>query len=445
MPLAHALPQLPQSLALTSRQAPAQQSWAPPGLPTTQGNTRPTLRQAAEEPQRQPPPTQRSATVVSQTLPQPPQLARSDAVSTHRPEQHDSPAAQHVAPQTVAPAGQQRNVEPLERHTSPSAQAAVPHRQAPITHRSFSPQACPQPPQWSVLDVMFVHAPSQQASPAAQIEPPHEQPPMMHDSPGPHAVPHAPQCRVSLITSTQLVPQHVSPSPHGGEHSTRTQIPSAHVSSAAQACPHEPQLAGSVVVSTQAVPQQVRPASQPPQGSGMQIPVRHTWPAGQAAPQAPQFVALSCRFAHPAPGQHVVPAAQAAAPSQVQAPAVHPLADGAPQTFPHAPQFAGSVCGSMQIAPHRSRPAGQVPDEPSSSVEVVAQAASRNSPAGQPARSSVQHLPARRIDTSIRSRRERLDWNGIRGSSGVQGRALARLDPGAGMVWTPETCTAAPG
>jgi len=275
LPPVQALPQLPQSLALTSRQAPAQQSWAPAGLPTTQGKTRPTLRQAAAEPQRQAPPAQRSATVVSQTVPQPPQLARSDAVSTQRPEQQDWPGAQHVAPQTVAPAGQQRNVAPLARHTSPSAQAAVPHKQAPIAHRSFSRQACPQPPQWAVLDVMFVQAPPQQASPAAQIAPPHEQPPMMQDSPGPHAVPQVPQCSALLIRSTQLVPQQVSPSPHGGEHSRRTQMPSAHRSSAAQACPHEPQLAGSVAVSTQEVPQQVRPAAHPPQGSGMQIPVRH--------------------------------------------------------------------------------------------------------------------------------------------------------------------------
>jgi len=89
LPPTHALPHRPQSLSLTSRQAPAQQSWAPAGLPTTQGTTRPTRRQAAADPQRQTPPTQRSATVVSQTTPQPPQLARSDAVSTQRPEQQD--------------------------------------------------------------------------------------------------------------------------------------------------------------------------------------------------------------------------------------------------------------------------------------------------------------------------------------------------------------------
>lgn len=235
VPEAQVLPQLPQSEALTSRQAPAQQSWAPPGLPTTQGKIRPTLRQAAADPQRHPPPTQRSATVVSQTLPQAPQLARSVAVSTHRPEQHDSPASQHVAPQTVAPLGQHRNAEPLVTHSSPSAQATVPQRHSPMAHRSFSPQAFPQPPQWAASEPTFVQAPPQHISPGAQIAPPHEQPPMMHDSPAPHSTPHDPQFRRSLITSTQLVPQQVSPSPQGGKHSRRTQIPSAHVSPAPQA------------------------------------------------------------------------------------------------------------------------------------------------------------------------------------------------------------------
>ena len=93
---------------------------------------------------------------------------------------------------------------------------------------------------------------------------------------------------MSAITSTQLVPQQVSPSAQGGMHSSVTQMPMAQTWSELQMWPQPPQLAASFWRSTHSVPQQLSPGSVQEQGLGMQMPLRQTWSPGPAAPQAPQ-------------------------------------------------------------------------------------------------------------------------------------------------------------
>jgi hypothetical protein len=74
--------------------------------------------------------------------------------------------------------------------------------------------------------------------------------------------------------------------------------------------PQPPQFARSFCVSTHVVPQQVCPAVQL-HGSGTQMPVRQTCPAGQAAPQAPQCRASWFVSTQPEPAQQLRPVVQA--------------------------------------------------------------------------------------------------------------------------------------
>ncbi len=109
-------------------------------------------------------------------------------------------------------------------------------------------------------------------------------------SPVSHVVPHVPQLASSVSVLVQDVPQQSGVVPLAGQKpapQVTPQIPLWHVSLAAQMVAQEPQCAVSVVVSTQIVPQQVSSVPHehwivPPQPSAME-PQN---PAGQVPPGA---------------------------------------------------------------------------------------------------------------------------------------------------------------
>jgi hypothetical protein len=85
-----------------------------------------------------------------------------------------------------------------------------------------------------------------------------------------------------------------------------------------------------------------------------QVPPVHDWPAAQALPQAPQFIALVARSTQ-APPQLVVPPAQVPC-TQAPAEQIVPLA----QALPHEPQLATSALRSTHDEPQAMRPVLQV-------------------------------------------------------------------------------------
>jgi hypothetical protein len=120
-----------------------------------------------------------------------------------------------------------------------------------------------------------------------------------------------------------------------------------HTSFAAHARPQAPQLAGLVCVSTQTLPHRIWGLEQ------AQAPFAQVAPPEQVRLQAPQWLFEVCRWTH-APPQLVRPAAQLAA----HAPALHAWPAG--QAVPQAPQFIGSLAASTHFVPPQSRvPAGQ--------------------------------------------------------------------------------------
>jgi hypothetical protein len=359
VPPAQPLSQRPQLASSTSRHDPEQQSSGakPGGCPGTQGGNRPRARQALDEPQRHLPPAQPSARVSLQTRPQPPQLATSLVVSTHRPLQQVSSSAQQPLPHASTPGGQHT---PVPVQTSPAGHGSDPQTHSPEEQRSGLAQATPQPPQLAASVITFRHAPLQHASEAVQSREPQVQWPRKHVSPSSQALPHSPQWAVLVRTSTQAVPQHVSPSPQAGTQASVTQMPSAQSCSSGQRVPQPPQLSASVFGSTHscAAPQQICPAGQE-HGSGMQIVSWQTWPAGHAASQAPQCRAFASVSTQPASPQHVSPGPQAAAPLQEQAPDVQSSAAGASHAFPQPPQCAGAESVSTQTSAQQVRPSPQ--------------------------------------------------------------------------------------
>jgi hypothetical protein len=108
-------------------------------------------------------------------------------------------------------------------------------------------------------------------------------------------------------------------------------------------------------VFTHARPQSVLPAAH------THAPAVHVWPAAQAVPQAPQFIALLCSSTHVGAGaigaQSVCPAAHMGR-AEAQRPAMQ-LCPAA-QAVPHAPQLAGSESSVAQPIPQRVWPMGHI-------------------------------------------------------------------------------------
>ena len=154
------------------------------------------------------------------------------------------------------------------------------------------------------------------------------------------------------------------------------------------------------------VPQQVSSGAQP-HGSGTQMPVRQTWPAGHAAPQAPQCRASWFVSTQPEPAQQLKPVAQARAPSHRHPPPTQALELPAGQALPHVPQFVGSVRVSTQRLLQQLPPSEHGPPVPhvaesgcptsSSVIWVAAQPATSTTTAAHPAAPGGPPSTVRRI------------------------------------------------
>ena len=118
-------------------------------------------------------------------------------------------------------------------------------------------------------------------------------------------------------------------------------MPPTHWVPPPHAIPQAPQFWLSVVRTTQLVPQSVEPDGH----VAVQVPALQTSPAAQAFPQLPQSAALVWRFTH-WPLQDVVPTGHVHCPVTQDDPPVHAM--------PHPPQLALSVAGSTQLEPQRS-------------------------------------------------------------------------------------------
>ena len=145
-------------------------------------------------------------------MPQPPQCAALDSVSTHTPPQRvvnaghrQTPPAHDVPPVQTAPQPPQL-LSFEERFTQRPAHAVNPGRHAalqiPLLHTCAAPQTVPQPPQLRGSESGATQTPPQRLVPTGQrhIEPTQLVPPL-------HAVPHAPQLALDVRVSTQTPPQ----------------------------------------------------------------------------------------------------------------------------------------------------------------------------------------------------------------------------------------------
>jgi hypothetical protein len=113
-----------------------------------------------------------------------------------------------------------------------------------------------------------------------------------------HTFPHAPQLPVSLLVSTQALPQRMSGKLHWKVHVPLPQTAVA-FGGDGQTFWHLPQLDVALDVSTHEPPQLVRA----PQ-SALQLPALQTVPVAQAVPHTPQCAESELRSTH-APSQSV--------------------------------------------------------------------------------------------------------------------------------------------
>lgn len=181
-----------------------------------------------------------------------------------------------------------------------------------------------------------------------------------------HALPHPPQFNGSTAVFVQLatLPMHVV---FGGRHVV-PHTPAAHTCPVVQALRHDPQCPVSVRVFTShpfagSPSQSANPALQVVTAHAPAVHVALALANAQECPHAPQCATLDpSEVSHPLAGfasQFPHPAAQV---TTVQAPAVHPatVVLASAQLWPHAPQFRGSIIGSVQnaVAPEPHTRAG---------------------------------------------------------------------------------------
>jgi hypothetical protein len=153
----------------------------------------------------------------------------------------------------------------------------------------------PQPPQCAEFVEKSTHCPPHTFCPAAV----HAHVPLEHVCPAPHGALQAPQFSASAVTSMHAAPHAMRPWPHSLEHAPRLQKrPAPH------AVPHCPQLAGFDWRSVQTPPHDVYAPRH------AQLPLRHSCPAAQAMPQAPQCSGSLVRSRHDAGPQSSRPLPQ---------------------------------------------------------------------------------------------------------------------------------------
>jgi hypothetical protein len=163
-------------------------------------------------------------------------------------------------------------------------------------------------------------------------------------SPAAHLVPHAPQFEASTLVSMHLPLQSVSPP-------AQLHLPPMQVKPAAAShfWPQAPQFALSLCGSMQEPLQLSLGAGQSPH-----FPLLHDWPAWHAVPQAPQFCGSEVSSTHLGGVPQAV-----SPPTQAQLPATQLMPAAVSHFWPQAPQFALSLCGSMQEPLHASLGAAQ--------------------------------------------------------------------------------------
>lgn len=155
----------------------------------------------------------------AQTLPHPPQCARSPRVSAQMPPGHSTSGAVHVS------------------------------RHEPATQTPAS-QAAPQAPQFERSVWVLTHAPEHTLSGAAHVA---AHAPLLQAWPAAHAWVQPPQCRGSLVVSTHCPPQRCWPIGQVSLHA-----PATHCCPLAHALLQPPQFCTSLVVSTHFPPHSVQ-------------------------------------------------------------------------------------------------------------------------------------------------------------------------------------------
>jgi hypothetical protein len=235
-------------------------------------STRPAWQESWQEPPEQTWPE-------AQAVPQVPQLALSEAASTHFP------------PQSMRPDWQERaQVPPLQ--TSPEAQ----------TDPDVGPEQLPEAPQKARSESGSTHLPPQSTSPAWQDNwqaPPEQVSPSVQAWPAsaPAHEPEAPQWVREVKGSVQTPLQSTSPAWQESWQVPPAQTcPSAHIVPAFgfTQFPLAPQKVRSVSGSMQSPPQSTRPGAQ----VRAQAPLEQTRPSPQATPHAPQLALSEATDTH---------------------------------------------------------------------------------------------------------------------------------------------------
>jgi hypothetical protein len=255
-----------------------------------------------------------------------PQLLRSSLVSVHTPPQV-TPVAQRQVPVT---------------HAWPEGQA-LPQRPQLLRSEKGSAQVVPQRTPMGTPPMEQRHTPRWQAEPVGQT------------------VPQVPQLLLLDSVSTQAAPQRTPAS--GSLPIAQRQTPSVQVDEAGQARPQPPQLLLSDVSDTQVPEHRVWA---PGQGVTHMLSL-HTWPVGQARPQAPQwFCEMRVSISQPSAGV-VLQSAKPVLHAIEQRPEVQRDVDCGPATqgARQAPQLSVSVLRSdsqpLVTLPSQSpRPPAQV-------------------------------------------------------------------------------------
>jgi hypothetical protein len=309
-------PQSAQFSSLTSTQAPSQHSsWPSPEAPG-HGPAPAPLKHLGLVPHMHVPAVHESVNRGSHVVPQAPQFSTSVVTSTHErmpveSGQQADPAAHGppVSPQTHSPSVQElasRGSQTLPQapqlsRSEPTVLQPVSQQSWPVRQRSAEP-----------LHVQCVRG----------VVPSVTQPVAIGGSSLRQSLPQEPQLAASVVVSVQVSPQHRSGSVHGGEQAETMQAPASQIWPDSQELPQVPQLARSVRMSTQVTPQHIVPPVQPPgHASPAQTPAVHATPDGHSRSHEPQFMRSICRLAQAAP-QHTSPRPQVL-PPQEQKPERH--------------------------------------------------------------------------------------------------------------------------
>ena len=271
-----------------------------------------------------------SGLLLEHAVPQAPQLELFEVVSTQLPRKPDPhcvwPAGHSQVPSThETPPGQKLPqppqfrlsvlmfvhavIEPKGVFVVHDISLALQLLHTPLTQLSmFAGHCFPQPPQLLESVCVLTHAPLHLVSPDEQV-----QFPPVHVPPAPHPLLHLPQLALSVCTSTQALPQAVSGGPESVVQSVR-HLPWAQNGVpfiTEHTLPQLPQLAGSLWIAVHAPPLHTAWSA-----GHMHMPIWQVLELPQCSPQLPQFKLSFCKSKQLSP--HLV-----RAPAQPHVPALH--------------------------------------------------------------------------------------------------------------------------